>query len=222
VTVGIIACIVPTTAAGSTTTAPGSTTTAPGSITTGAQTTPSSIVAAAAASTPVIPTSGTTVVPTSVATTTACRKDMATVDGQYVSTVSYTIAPVTGTNIADLTNGTSNGITFPQGGSALLDSNNQPQYIIVLNFNSPGVDSLGSVLVKPKPGSNVNQFAVEFFVPSAPNQPYTFSPDFANQPLYVNSTVDNSSPSIDSFPENQMPSPLSGIRFIVLSTTDNL
>jgi hypothetical protein len=213
--VGIIACIVPTTAAGSTTTAAGSTIT-------GAQSTATSTRAATAPSTPTTPTSGTTVVPTSVATTTACQKDMATVGGQYVSTVSYTIAPVTSTNNADLTNDTSSGITFPQDVSGVLDSNNQPLYVIVINFNSPGVDSLGSVSVKSKPGSNVNQFALEFFVQSAPNQPYTFSPDFANQPLYINSTVSDSTPSINSFPENQMPSPISGIRFIVLSTTDSM
>jgi hypothetical protein len=149
---------------------------------------------------------------------------MGIVGGQYVSNVAYTTQPISGTNDADLTSDTNNGISFPQpptGSNGLLDNQNQPLYTILINFNQPGVDSLGSVTVKPKPNSNVNQFGVQFYVASSPNQPYTLSTGSANQPLYLKSSI-GSQPSITSFPPEQVPSPLIGIRIIVLSTTDSL
>jgi hypothetical protein len=149
---------------------------------------------------------------------------MATVGGQYVQSVAYTTPPVTGTNNADLTSNTSNGITFPQSPnySGLVDEKGTPRYIIVMNFYSPGVASLGSVAVKQTNDSNVNQITVQFFVPSAPNQPYAANPEYPNQILSVMSTVDNTRPSINSFSGQPVPSPLSGIRIIIDSTTDNL
>jgi hypothetical protein len=216
VTVGIIACVVPTT--------PGSTTSTTTLGTTPASTTTGAAPAAPVATAPPAPTSGTTVTPTSVATTSGCQKDMATVGGQYVSGVSYgTLNPVTGTSNTDLTNPTSNGITFPQQPaiSGLVDQNNQPLYTIDIKFNAPGVNSLGSVAVKPTTDSNVKSFAVEFFVESAPNQPVTLS-SFTDKPLVYNSVPTTGQPVIDTFPSSQVPSPLIGIRFIVLSTSDTL
>jgi hypothetical protein len=145
---------------------------------------------------------------------------MAIVGGQYVSSVTYTTQPIAGTKDTALTSATSNGISFPQpptGSNGLLNDKNQPLYTIVINFNNAGVNSLGSVAVNPTTDSNVNQFAIQFYVPSSPNQPYT---DFANRPVYLNSSI-GSQPTIDSFPSQQVPSPLSGILFIVLSTTDS-
>ena len=64
-------------------------------------------------STPSPTTSGTTTLPTSVQTTTNCQKDMAQVGTVYVSSVTYSVQPVQGTNNADLTNTTGNGVSFP-------------------------------------------------------------------------------------------------------------
>ena len=205
---GIIACVeVTTTTAGTT---PASTSTASSSIasTTGAVTTPAP------------PTSGTTVVPTSVATTTVCQKDMAVVGGQYVSSVTYSVQPVAQTSNDDLTSPTGNGVTFPSvpGTTGVLDDKNNPIYQITITFNPSGVDSLGSMTINPI--SNVQTFAVQFFVPSNPNQPVPVAPELADQPLTVTSTIVNSQPSIVNFP-SQLPSPISGIRILVLSTTQN-
>jgi len=220
VTVGIIACILPTTPGASTTTTVGTTP----SSTLGAVPAEATTPASTAGTTPPVPTSGTTTVPTSVTTTTGCQKDMAIVGGQYVSTVDYPATqPVSGTEPTDLTSDTTNGITFPQlpAGSPLLDNNNQPLYTIDINFNKPGVNLLGIVAVKPKPDSNVEKFAVQFFVPSAPDQPFVLSSLPTNKPLYYNSTLKGVQPLIDTFPVEEVPSPLIGIRFIVLETKDS-
>jgi len=73
------------------------------------------IIACVEVTTPITattPTSGTTTLPTSVQTTTSCQKEMAQVGTIYVSSVAYSVQPVKGTNNADLTSATSNGITF--------------------------------------------------------------------------------------------------------------
>ena len=197
---GIIACVEVTTTTTGTT--PGSTstplsTTVPTTLSTTSSTAPPT-------------TSGTTVLPTTVQTTPICQKNMAVVGGPYVSSVAYTVSPSSGNNV-DLTSTTGNGITFPSvpKTTGLLDQNNQPVYKVTIIFNPAGADSLGSVIVNP--GTNVNKFSIQFVVP---NQP----PD--TNPLYLNSTIINSQPSIVSFP-SQVPSPLSAIRIGVLSTTDN-
>lgn len=209
---GIIACveITTTTTAGTTpesTSAPSSSI-APTTGAEGATTTPASLA------------SGTTVVPTSVATTTVCQKDMATVGGQYVSSVAYSVQPVDGTNPDALTSTAGEGIHFPSLSSTtgVLDNNNKPTYQITLTFNRPGVDSLGSITVNPN--SNVDKFAVQFFVPSNPNQPVPLAPELADQPLSVVSTTSASGTSIVNLPA-QLPSPISGIRILILSTKDN-
>ena len=207
----MIACVVPTTPGSTTTTTAGSTLgTVPG---------------AQATTLPEVTTSGTTVAPTSVATTTPCQKNMAIVGEQYVSSISYTTQPITGTINTDLTADKSNGITFPQqpAVSGFTDSSNQPLYVITFNFNAPGVASLGSVAVKPTSDSNVNQFTVEFYALSNPSVPVPLNADSGDTtPLYFTSALKGTIPSIDSFPESYVPSPLIGIRFIVASTTDNL
>ena len=145
---------------------------------------------------------------------------MALVGGVYVSSLVYSVQPVLGTNNVDLTSTNGNGVTFPSvsGTTGLFDQNNRPLYNVTLTFNPAGVDSLGSIIVSP--GTNVDKFAVRFYVPSYPDQPFTFAPEFFDIPLYYNSTIQNSRPSITRFPV-QVPSPLSGIRISVLSTTDN-
>lgn len=171
--------------------------------------------------TPPPPTSGTTVVPTSVATTTVCQKDMATIGGQYVSSVTYSVSPVDGTNNADLTSATGNGVDFPSVSGTtdgVLDSTGTPVYQITLTFNQPGVDSLGSITVNPN--SNVDKFAVQFFVPSNPNQPVPIAPERADEPLSVQSTTSTGRTAILNFP-SQLPSPISGIRIVILSTNDD-
>lgn len=203
-TVGVIACVeVSTTTVGSTS---GSTAT-PARVPITEETT---------SVTPAPPTSGTTTVPTSVTTTTVCQKDMAVVGGQYVSSVTYSVQPVDGTNNDDLTSTTSNGITFTpvSGVTGLFDGNNQPLYQITITFHQAGVDSLGSITVNPT--SNVNRFAVQFFTQSNPNQPVTL----ADKPVELTSTIINSRPAIVDFP-SQLPSPISAIRIIILSTSDN-
>lgn len=213
VTVGIIACVeVSTTTVGTTPERTMAPPTEPTPGTTASQGTPSA--------TPAPPTSGTTTVPTSVTTTTVCQKDMAVVGGQYVSSVTYSVPPVDGTNNDDLTSTTSNGITFTpvSGITGLFDDNNQPLYQITITFNQAGVDSLGSITVNPT--SNVNRFAVQFFTQSNPNQPVTLAPELADKPVELTSTIINSRPAIVDFP-SQLPSPIGAIRILILSTSDN-
>ncbi|CAF1508693.1 unnamed protein product, partial [Rotaria sordida] len=167
-----------------------------------------------------ITSSGTTIVPTSVQTTTRCKRDMAQVGSVYVSSVTSSIEPLGGriTNNVDLTNSeTVNGVTFPSvpDTSGLFDKNNKPLYEITFTFNPAGVDSLSSIIVNKE--TNVNQFVVEFFTPSNLNQPFTISP---NTPLSYTSTIIDSRASIMNF-LSDVPSPLSGIRISILSTTNN-
>lgn len=145
---------------------------------------------------------------------------MAVVGGQYVSSVNYPSAqPVPQTNNDDLTSPTGNGITFATvpGTTGLVDDKNEPLYQVTIQFNEPGVDSLGSITVNP--ASNVDKFAVQFFVASNPNQPVTTAPELGGQPLSFSSTVIGSRASIVDLP-SQVPSPLSAIRIVVLSTND--
>ena len=144
---------------------------------------------------------------------------MAVIGGQYVSSVTYSVQPVSGTNDNDLTSTTGSGITFSpkEGTEGLFDKNDKPIYDVTLTFRTPGVDSLGSITVNPK--SNVDKFSVEFFVPSNPNEPVTASTESADKLTVTSSTSDSSSAAIVRLP-SQVPSPLSGIRITVLSTTD--
>ena len=146
---------------------------------------------------------------------------MAVVGGQYVSSVNYPSAqPVAGTNTDDLTSPTGNGITFAPvpGTTGLFDDKKQPLYQVTIKFNEPGVDSLGSITLNP--ASNVDKFAVQFFVASNPNQPVTAAPELGDKPLSFTSTITGSRPSIGDLP-SKVPSPLSAIRIVVLSTNDN-
>ncbi len=201
---GIIACVEVTTTT-STTTLTSSTT----SITT------------TIASSPPTTTSGTTTLPTSVQTATNCQKDMAQVGGVYVSSVTYSVQPVQGTNNVDLTNTTGNGVTFPQpvGTTGLFDDQtNQPIYSIVFTFNPSGVNSLSSIIANDN--SNVQKFSVEFFSLSNPSELITYPTDAGDIPVSYNSTFTNSQASLTNFPEDT-PSNLSGILITILSTTDN-
>ncbi len=195
---GIIACVEVTTT--TTITTPITTTTTPSS-------TPTT-------------TSGTTTFPTSVQTTTVCQKQMAQLGTVLVSSVIYSVPPVEGTNNADLTNPTSNGVTFPSVTSTngLFDTNGQPLYTIDLIFNPAGVNSLSSVFANVE--SNVNQFSIEFFGLSNLNQLMTSPSGAGTVPVSYNSIYTNSQASIVTFPDNA-PSDLSGIRISILSTTDN-
>ena len=146
---------------------------------------------------------------------------MAAIGGQYVSSVNYPSAqPVAGTNTDDLTSITGNGITFAPapGTTGLVDDKNEPLYQVTIKFNEPGVDSLGSITVNP--ASNVDKFAVQFFVASNPNQPVTVATKLGDKPLSFSSTVVGSRATIADLP-SQLPSPLSAIRIVVLSTKDN-
>ena len=145
---------------------------------------------------------------------------MAAVGGVYVSSLVYSVQPVPGTNDVDLTSTTGSGVTFPSvpGTTGVFDQSNRPLYNVTLTFNPAGVDSLAIITLSL--GTNVDKFAVRFYVPSYPDQPFTFAPEFADIPLYYNSTIQNSQASITRFPQ-QVPSPISGIRISVLSTTDN-
>jgi hypothetical protein len=165
-------------------------------------------------------TSGTTVAPTSVQTTTICQKSMAQIGGVFVASDTYSVEPVSGTNKPDLTNPTSNGITFPAvpGTNGIFDQNNNPVYNITLIFNPSGANSISSIVVNPD--SNVNEFGVEFFVSSIPNQSSTTTPQSTNVPTFFTSTMVNSQPSLVNFPSDLL-SPLSGIRITILSTTNN-
>ena len=146
---------------------------------------------------------------------------MAIVGGPYVSSVAFSVTPVSGLNSnSDLTsNIPGTGISFPTvpNTTGLFNTKKSPLYNITITFNPAGADSLGSIIINP--GSNVNKFSVRFFVPSYPTQPFTFSPSFTNNPLYYNSTIINSQPSIVVFPP-QVPSPISGILISILSTND--
>ena len=144
---------------------------------------------------------------------------MAAIGGQYVSGVTYSVPPVTGTDSNDLTSTTGNGVTFTSApGTSGLFTDNKPLYTVTLTFNPAGVYSLGSIALSP--GSNVDEFSVEFFVASNPSEPVTAAPELADKPLSVTSKILNSRPSIVNLP-SQVPSPLSGIRITVLKTTDN-
>ncbi len=194
---GIIACVQVTTTTKTTTTTPITTTTPPS---------------------PTLTPSGTTTLPTSVQTTTNCQRDMAQVGTIYVSSVTYSVPPIQGTNDVDLTNTTSKGITFPSSTTGLFDQNNQPIYNVNLTFNSAGVNSLSSIIVNEN--SNVEQFSVEFFGLSNPNQLITYPTGVGNIPISYNSTIINSQPSIVNFPTDA-PSDLSGILITILSTINN-
>ncbi len=181
------------------------------------------IIACVEVTTPITattPTSGTTTLPTSVQTTTSCQREMAQVGTIYVSSVAYSVQPVKGTNNADLTSATSNGITFQSVPSTngLLDTNDQPLYTIDLTFNPAGVNSLSSVVANA--GSNVDQFSVEFFGLTNRNQLITYPSGFGVVPVLYTSTYTNSQASLATFPNNA-PSDLSGIRISILSTTNN-
>jgi hypothetical protein len=145
---------------------------------------------------------------------------MAQVGTVYVSSVKYSVQPVQGTNKDDLTNPNSNGVTLQSVTSpnGLFDSNNQPIYTIDLIFNPAGVNSLSSIVANA--GSNVNEFSVEFYGLSNSNQLIPNLNVPGNVPLSYESTYANSQASITTFPSNA-PSDLSGIRIIILSTTDN-
>jgi hypothetical protein len=183
-------------------------------------TTPITTIAPSSPATTPTTTSGTTTLPTSVQTTSGCQKQMAQLGTVYVSSVTYSVQPVKGTNNADLTNPTSNGVTFQSVPSTngLLDTNGQPLYTIDLTFNPAGVNSLSSVLANV--GSNVNEFSVEFYGLSNRNQLITSPSGSGTVPVSYSSTYTNSQASIVTFPNNA-PSDLSGIRIIILSTTDN-
>jgi hypothetical protein len=202
--VGIIACVEVTTTT-STTTLASSTST----------------ITTTIALSPTTTTSGTTTLPTSVQTATTCQKDMAQVGGVYVSSVTYSVQPVPGTNNVDLTNPTGNGIDFPQpvGTTGLFDDQtNQPIYSIVFTFNPSGVNSLSSIIVNDD--SNVQKFSVEFFSLSNPNELITYPTDAGDIPVSYNSTFTNSQAALANFPEDS-PSNLSGILITILSTTGN-
>jgi hypothetical protein len=207
VTIGIIACVEVTTTTTTTTT-----TTLASSTTTITTTIPPSSATT---------TSGTTTLPTSVQTAANCQKDMAQVGGVYVSSVTYSVQPVPGTNNVDLTNPTSNGIDFPQpvGTTGLFDDQtNQPIYTIIFTFNPSGVNSLSSIIANND--SNVEQFSVEFYGLSNPSELITYPTDAGAIPVSYNSTFTNSQASLTNFPEDT-PSNLSGILITILSTTDN-
>ncbi len=163
-------------------------------------------------------TSGTTTLPTTVQTTTVCQKNMANVGGVYVSSVQFSPPLVPGSNDADLTSPTSNGVTFQSSSAAtgLFDQYNQPLYTITMTFNPAGVNSLSSVVANPE--SNVKQFSVEFFGLSNTSQLLTVP--FGTIPVSYNSTVTNAQVSLVDLPEDA-PSELSGLRISILSTVNN-
>jgi hypothetical protein len=144
---------------------------------------------------------------------------MAQVGTIYVSSVTYSVQPVQGTN-ADLTSTTGNGVTFPQpsGTTGLFDQNDQPIYSVTLTFNPAGVNSLSSIILNGN--SNVDQFSVEFFGLSNPNQLITYPTGAGNIPVSYKSTIINSQPFIVTFPADA-PSDLSGILITILATDDN-
>jgi hypothetical protein len=145
---------------------------------------------------------------------------MAQIGGIFVASDTYSVEPVSGTNKPDLTTPTSNGITFPAvpGTNGIFDQNNNPVYNITLIFNPSGANSISSIVVNPD--SNVNEFGVEFFVSSIPNQSSTTTPQSSTVATFFTSTMVNSQPSLVNFPSDLL-SPLSGIRITILSTTNN-
>lgn len=204
-TVGIIACVEVTT-----------TTTTP-------LTTPTPTTASTGTTTPLTtptPTSGTTTLPTSAQTTTTCQVQMAQVGTVYVSSVTYSVKPLQGTNDNDLTNPNGNGVDFPQpqGTTGLFTQSNQPIYTIDITFNPAGVNALSSIILSKD--TNVNEFSVEFYGLSNPTTliPDQNSPN--NAPLSYTSTLVNNQASIVEFPKDA-PTDLSGIRIILISTLNN-
>ena len=211
--VAIIACVeITTTTIGGTTSQ--TTSTSSSAVTS----TSSSTVTSTSSPQTTSPSSGTTTFPTSVQTTTLCHKQMADVNSAFISSVTYLTSPVSQTNNSDLTNPNTNGISFPSTSTTtgLFDNNNQPLYQININFHPEGVNSISNMILG-NPESNVNQYNVQFFAASNPNQLVLIAP---NTPLSYNSTLDNNQPSISEFPPN-VPSPLSGIRINILSTDNN-
>jgi len=194
------------------------TTTTP--ITTAPITTTAAFITTTTPSTPMTTISGTTTLPTSVQTTTSCQKEMAQVGSVYVSSVTYSIQPVKGTNNADLTNANSNGVTFQSvpNINGLFDTNGQPLYTIDLTFNPAGVNSFSSIIANA--GSNVDKFSVQFYGLTNPNQLITYPSGSGVGPISYTSTYTNSQASLTTFPDNA-PSDLSGIRISILSTTNN-
>lgn len=206
---GIVACVEPTTTTVGTTTF---------EETTATSTTPETTTEIETTS--VSPTSGTTTIPTSVTATTACQKDMAFVGGQYVSSVDFSVEPEQETDTSLLTSVSGDGIDFPTSPEfdGVLDENHEPQYQVTLRFNQPGVDSLGSITVNAL--SNVDQIAVRFYAASQPNMLVRTGNDEANEVLTVVSNIEQQPPSVNNLPSN-LPSPIIGIRVLVLSTKDN-
>lgn len=143
---------------------------------------------------------------------------MTQVGSIHVDNVTYSVQPLEETNDNDLTNTSTNGISFPSVPNieGLYDINNQPIYQITFNFNPPGVHSLSSVIVNAE--SNVIQFSITFFTVSNPYEPYRNS--HGDVLSYKSTTNSNSQASIVNFP-SEVPSPLSAIRIAILSTTDD-
>lgn len=142
---------------------------------------------------------------------------MARVGGVLVSSVTFNGELLAGTDIADLTSPSSNGVSFEQipDTTGVLDNNNNPLYTITIKFNPAGVDSLSNIMVNPK--SNVDKFLVEFYVPSKPDDLYTSA---SNIPLSYQSTLTDAQEPIVKFSAD-VPSPLSGVRISILSTNNN-
>ena len=142
---------------------------------------------------------------------------MARVGGVLVSSVTFNGELLVGTDIADLTSPSSNGVSFEQipDTTGVLDNNNNPLYTITIKFNPAGVDSLSNIMVNPK--SNVDKFLVEFYVPSKPDDLYTSG---SNIPLSYQSTLTDAQEPIVKFSAD-VPSPLSGVRISILSTNNN-
>ena len=143
---------------------------------------------------------------------------MAQVGGVYVSLVTYSVPPVSGTDNVDLTRPTGNGVSFPStpDTTAFVDKNNEPVYQITVTFNPAGVDSLSSIITNAD--SNVKEFSVEFFSSTNPNQPFTSAP--GTPPLSYTSSMNNSQASIVDF-SSEVPSPLTAIKISILSTKDD-
>lgn len=142
---------------------------------------------------------------------------MARVGGVLVSSVTFNGELLAGTDVADLTNPNSNGVSFEQtpDTTGVLDTNDKPIYSITIKFNPAGVDSLSNIMVNPK--SNVDKFLVEFYVPSKPNDLYTSE---SNIPLSYQSTLTDAQEPIVKFSAD-VPSPLSGVHISILSTNNN-
>jgi hypothetical protein len=143
---------------------------------------------------------------------------MAQIGTVFVSSVTYSVSPVPGTDSTDLTNPNGNGIDFPQpqGTTGLFDQNNKPLYTIDVTFNPSGVNSLSSITVNKN--TNVQEFSVEFFELSNPTQLVT-NPNQPGVPVSYTSSLVNDIASIVNFPKDT-PSDLSGIRITILSTTN--